>query len=136
MVEQSALFLRNAQVNVTLRKHNDFEGLGRFPSRPLQALVPKARIQGRCVTLISVPRKRGPYGRDNSAPVAVRLPLELREAALHAAGGQEHLAEWLRNVVRRALGRPLDYQAGYQEGKMQGWSEASQRFREALKGAP
>jgi len=82
-----------------------------------------------------VPRKRGPHSSDASVPVAVRLPNDMASAVFGAAGatGGPSLSEWLRNVIRRALGRRLDYDAGYEEGKAAGWADANARFRAALK---
>lgn len=94
-----------------------------------------------------MPRPRNRHSRDVSHPVAVRLPLELVERMYRAAGvefgyteagriapGGPQLAEWHRNVIRRAVGIPLDKKAGYEEGKMQGWSESQTQMRSALSG--
>jgi len=80
-----------------------------------------------------MPRPRGPHGRNDSTTVAVRVPNTLF-ARMQAAGGNS-LAEWHRNVLRRACSVPLDYDAGYHEGRAAGWAEAQARLRDALKGA-
>jgi hypothetical protein len=83
-----------------------------------------------------MPRPRGPHSDNVSKAVAVRLPLELL-GRMHAAAGADsgsQLAEWMRNVIRRAVHVPLDYKAGYEEGKMQGWAEAQGSMKTALKG--
>lgn len=69
--------------------------------------------------------------------MCVRLPNKVAAALFQAAGadGGPVFAEHVRNVIRRSVGVPLDFQAGYEEGKMQGWAEANQRMRDALKGA-
>lgn len=72
-------------------------------------------------------------------PVATRLPNDLYQAALAAAGGKEGLTEWFRRVVHAAVHGKLSYAlgpaqaAGYEEGKRQGWAHANKVFREALK---
>jgi hypothetical protein len=84
-----------------------------------------------------MPRPRGPHGRDESTALAVRVPDDLLHR-IHMASGATHgppLAEWCRNVFRRAVGVPLDYAAGYEEGKAAGWTEAQARLRAAIKGA-
>jgi hypothetical protein len=71
--------------------------------------------------------------RGVSTPRAVRLPDDLDTAVIAACGGDpKDFGEWARNVFRRAVGRPLNYEAGYQEGKMKGWSEANEKFRAAV----
>jgi len=84
-----------------------------------------------------MPRPRGPHGEENSKAIAVRLDLGLLARVQRAAGATsgQQLAEWHRNVLRRAVGVPLDYEAGYAEGKAAGWAEANERLRRALKGA-
>lgn len=82
-----------------------------------------------------MPRPRGPHGKENSTVVAIRVPKSLHELMVDRAGGPEALTEWHRNVLRAACRVPLDFRAGYEEGKMQGWAEASAKFREAMKGA-
>lgn len=67
----------------------------------------------------------------------MRVPnslLALMQQAAGAPGGQA-LAEWHRNVLRRAVRIRLDYDAGYEEGKAAGWADAQERLRAALKGA-
>lgn len=83
-----------------------------------------------------MPRPRNRHSRDVSTALAVRVPNELLgrvHAAAGATGGSQ-LAEWHRNVLRRAVGIPLDHEAGYEEGKMQGWSESQTQMRSALSG--
>lgn len=84
-----------------------------------------------------MPRPRGPHGKEVSTPICVRLPNDVATALFNAAGatGGSQLAEYHRNLIRRQLKIPLDYKAGYEEGKAQGWTEASERLREALKGS-
>lgn len=77
----------------------------------------------------------GLHGANVSKVLAVRVPNALAAAALDRCGGQENLAEWLRNMIRQACHVPLDFKAGYEEGKMQGWAESNARFRDAMKGA-
>ncbi len=83
-----------------------------------------------------MPRPRGPHGREHSTAVAVRVPNQLLALMQQAAGAERgpQMAEWLRNVFRRAVRVPLDYEAGYEEGKMQGWADAQGGMRTALKG--
>lgn len=68
--------------------------------------------------------------------MAVRVPNDLRDRIHHSAGAVAgpQLAEWFRNVLRRAVGIPLDFKAGYEEGKMQGWAESQTQMRSALSG--
>jgi hypothetical protein len=84
-----------------------------------------------------MPRPRGPHGADSSDVIAVRVPNDLLHRIHNAAGaaGGPELAEWHRNVLRRAVGVKLTYDVGYEEGKMAGWADAQARLREALKGA-
>ena len=77
----------------------------------------------------------GLHGANVSRVLAVRVPNDLADAALDRCGGQENLAEWLRNMIRQACRVPLNFEAGYEEGKMKGWADASARFRDAMKGA-
>ena len=63
-----------------------------------------------------------------STPKAVRFPNKLLEQAEDAAGGKKAFPEWLRNVVRTALGIPLDYEAGYAEGHMAGWADSKAKY--------
>lgn len=79
-------------------------------------------------------RKRGPR-EEHAKVLCVRVPTHVAEDALRRCGGKGNLAEWLRAVIRHACTVPLDFQAGYEEGKMQGWADASAKFREAMKGA-
>jgi len=81
-----------------------------------------------------MPRPRGPHSADSSQTVCVRLPHALAGAVFRAAGadGGSSLAEYMRNVFRVAVRVPLDYDAGYEEGKAQGWTEANDRFKKAL----
>ena len=83
-----------------------------------------------------MPRPRGPHGSDNSVVLAVRVPLSAAAKVYDQAGAERGsaLAEYLRSLIRRGVGIPLDFQAGYEEGKMQGWAEANANFRAALKG--
>jgi len=82
------------------------------------------------------PRPRGPHGREQSTAIAVRVPNQLHALMQEAAGAEKgpQMAEWLRNVLRRAVHIPLDYAAGYEEGKMQGWADAQGSMKVALKG--
>lgn len=84
-----------------------------------------------------MPRPRGPHGANDSTAIAVRVPDDLLRRIQHAAGAASgsELAEWHRNVLRRAVGVKLTYDIGYEEGKMAGWADAQARLREALKGA-
>lgn len=70
--------------------------------------------------------------RGISTPRAVRLPNDLDDAVMAACGGPEEFAEWARNVFRRAVGVPLDFKAGYREGRAKGWAEASAEFKAAM----
>ena len=83
-----------------------------------------------------MPRPRGIHGRNESTALAVRVPNPLLARIHHAAGATSgsQLAEWHRNVLRRSVGVPLDYDAGYEEGKAQGWAEAQERMTTALRG--
>lgn len=83
-----------------------------------------------------MPRPRGLHGRNESTALAVRVPDALLARIHRAAGatGGSQLAEWHRNVLRRSVGVPLDYDAGYEEGKAQGWAEAQARMTTALRG--
>lgn len=83
------------------------------------------------------PRPRGPHGRAQSTAVAVRVPNQLHALMQDAAGAEKgpQMAEWHRNVLRRAVRIRLDYDAGYEEGKAAGWADAQERLRAALKGA-
>jgi hypothetical protein len=67
-----------------------------------------------------------------STPRAVRLPNDLDDAVMSACGGPAEFSEWARNVFRRAVGHKLDFAAGYHEGKMKGWSDASTEFKAAM----
>jgi hypothetical protein len=69
---------------------------------------------------------------NRSTPRAVRLPESLDDAVMAACGGQDGFAEWARNVFRRAVGHPLNVDAGYEEGKMRGWADANEAFRKAI----
>jgi hypothetical protein len=69
---------------------------------------------------------------NRSTARAVRLPETLDDAVMSACGGQAGFAEWARNVFRRAVGIPLNTEAGYEEGKMRGWAEANEAFRKAI----
>lgn len=82
-----------------------------------------------------MPRPRGLHGRADSTTLAVRVPNALLDRIHSAAGaeGGQVLAEWHRNALRRATSVPIDYEAGYEEGKAAGWTEANDRFRAALK---
>ncbi|MDX2090550.1 MAG: hypothetical protein SFX73_22010 [Kofleriaceae bacterium] len=82
-----------------------------------------------------MPRKTRKLTVEGSTVVAVRLPHDLHEAALRAAGGSENMSEWLRNVVRVAAGRKLDKSAGFSEGWSAGWADANARLRAALNNA-
>ncbi len=84
-----------------------------------------------------MPRPRGPHGRDGSVAIAIRVAHELHARMQDAAGAEKgrDFAEWHRNALRRAVGIPLDYNAGYEEGKAAGWADAQERLRAALKGA-
>jgi hypothetical protein len=79
-----------------------------------------------------MPRQKAP---SDTTVLAVRVPNELAAAVILAAGGQAGFAEWARNVYRRALNKPLNYDAGYAEGKAAGWAKSNERFREALRKA-
>ncbi len=83
-----------------------------------------------------MPRPRGPHSTDVSRALAVRVPVGLAEELFRVAGADSgpQLAEFLRNTLRGAAGHPLDFDAGYEEGKMQGWADANRQFRAALKG--
>jgi hypothetical protein len=70
--------------------------------------------------------------RGISTPRAVRLPNDLDDAVMAACGGPEEFGEWARNVFRVAVGRKLNFEAGYKEGRMKGWSEASTEFKAAI----
>jgi hypothetical protein len=70
--------------------------------------------------------------RGKSTPRAVRLPDTLDVAVMHACGGQDHFGEWARNIFRRAVGIKLGYDAGYEEGRRAGWTDANAAFRAAL----
>jgi hypothetical protein len=70
--------------------------------------------------------------RGRSTPRAVRLPEALDDAVMAACGGPEEFSEWARNVFRRAVGVPLNREAGYEEGKMKGWADANAQFRKAI----
>ena len=65
----------------------------------------------------------------------VTNPQRRRTFDRRGADGGPALAEYLRNVIRRAVGAPLDFAAGYAEGKARGWTEANERFRGAIKKA-
>lgn len=80
-------------------------------------------------------RGLGALGTDRSKPLAVRLPTDLHDAVIAAAGGREGWPAWARDVLRRACGFPLDRGAGYQEGYAAGWNAANTDFRRALKTA-
>lgn len=84
-----------------------------------------------------MPRPRGPHGRDESTVVAVRVPNGLLQHMRRAAGAPngQQFAEWHRNVLRQMVRVPINYEAGYEEGKAAGWAEAQARFRDALRGA-
>jgi hypothetical protein len=83
-----------------------------------------------------MPRPRGKHGRDASTAIAIRVPDDLLELLRQAAGadGGSAFAEWFRNVLRRQVNIPIDYEAGYEEGKAAGWADAQERFRAAMKG--
>src|SRR5262249_53669138 len=84
-----------------------------------------------------MPRPRGPHGARESTVIAVRVPDAVLQRIYAAAGATSgpQLAEWHRNALRRAVSVPLDYKAGYEEGKAAGWTDAQERLRAALKGA-
>lgn len=74
---------------------------------------------------------------DSSIVLAVRVPIALARQ-VHADAGADRgplLAEHLRNRLRQSVGVSIDFAAGYEEGKMQGWADANESFRKALKGA-
>ena len=86
-----------------------------------------------------MPRPRG--GRhtlEKSTVLAVRVPNEVAEALLTAAGSEDALPEYLRHVLHAAAFGKLDFAlgpvqaAGYNEGKRQGWAHANAVFRKAL----
>ena len=83
-----------------------------------------------------MPRPRGPHGVNNSLVLAVRVPRHLADKVHNKAAASRgpELAEFLRNLIRQGVGVPLDFQAGFEEGKMQGWAEANENFRAALRG--
>jgi len=81
-------------------------------------------------------KPRGPHGSSNSQVVCVRMPRMLAEQVFQSAGADRgsELAEFLRNLLRRSVGVPLDFEAGYSEGKAQGWHEAQESFKDAMRG--
>lgn len=83
-----------------------------------------------------MPRPRGPHGAADSTAIAIRVPDDLLHRIHQAAGatGGPDLAEWHRNVLRRAVGVKLTYEVGYDEGRAAGWAHAQARLREAMKG--
>lgn len=83
-----------------------------------------------------MPRPRGPHGANDSTPVAVRVPDDLLKRMQHAAGADKGpaMAEWHRNVLRRAVSVRLTYEVGYEEGRAAGWADAQARLRSAMKG--
>lgn len=82
------------------------------------------------VSYVNMPRKAR---TGKTAVRSVRLPHETWEQVDQAAGGTENWSEWIRNLIRTGLATPLDYQAGYEEGRAAGWADANQRFRAAMK---
>ncbi len=82
-----------------------------------------------------MPRRPGSFSRAGSTVIAVRVPNDLAEAAYARCGGKESFAQWMRDVIRYACSKPLDRDAGYQEGFAAGWSDANRKFRSALQGA-
>ncbi len=71
--------------------------------------------------------KGGDYTEAVSTPKAVRVPNELLAEAYEAAGGRKRYAAWLRNVIRTALKKPLNYEVGYQEGFVAGWADGKHK---------
>lgn len=72
-----------------------------------------------------------------SVPIALRITNELLreiERVVAETPGMR-FNEWWRNVIRQEVGVPIDYKAGYEEGKAAGWTEAQARFRAAMKDA-
>jgi hypothetical protein len=70
--------------------------------------------------------------------LSVRLPHDLAAAARAAAGGEDRLAAWLRDIIRRAAttrsatfagaGRDVERSEGWKAG----WTAANKQFRTAL----
>lgn len=79
-----------------------------------------------------MPRPPGAQSRDSSTTIAVRLPNNLAEAAREAAGGQEGLSAWLRELVRAATADGGAGDADRSEGWKAGWTAANRQFRRAL----
>jgi hypothetical protein len=96
-----------------------------------------------------MPRPAGPYSEGKSRPLAVRVPDDLYQAILEAAGVpivdgepdedafKQRFPEWARGVFRAATGKGFKTLSGaqlqgYEEGKRQGWARANAAFREAL----
>ncbi len=77
--------------------------------------------------------KGGELTEVSSTPKAVRIPNNVLDLAYAACGGEKKYPEWLRNVVRKAVGMRLDVDAGYQEGFMAGWSDAKSKFMNAAR---
>ena len=97
-----------------------------------------------------MPRPAGPHSEGKSRPLAVRVPDDLYQAILEAAGVpiingepdedafKQRFPEWARGVFRTATGKSFKtlgaaQLGGYEEGRRQGWAHANAAFREALK---
>jgi len=78
--------------------------------------------------------KGGLYNVRDSTPIALRVPNELLAQAHERCGGKAALTEWLRNHLRIACAIPLDFDAGYYEGRAAGWAEANKQFRSRMAG--
>lgn len=96
-----------------------------------------------------MPRPPGPQSEGKSRPLAVRVPDDLYQAILEAAGvpivnGEPDedafkrlFPEWARGVFRTATGKGFKTLSaaqleGFAEGKRQGWAHANAVFRTAL----
>lgn len=76
----------------------------------------------------------GLFTAEGTEMVSVRTPKDLVAAIDRAAGpGRGARVSWCRNVFRAAVGRPLDFEAGYQEGFARGWADANARFRKGMR---
>jgi Arc/MetJ family transcription regulator len=72
-----------------------------------------------------------------STVLSIRLAEDLAEDldATARDAGAVSTSEWARDVLRTAVGQPLDRGSGYAEGFAAGWADANDQIREALREA-
>lgn len=79
----------------------------------------------------------GPLGEDESTTISVRVPRALADA-INDAAGANNIADWARNLFKRAtsygtqLGAAMGPGFEHAEGWRAGWDAANRQFRRAL----